>query len=643
MANSPDELSFTLLSLPSFQETSVFWHDGEILFSGQGGTSNYQPSISEWETFWGVLDRLHAWDWEPDYVDRGVLDGVQWAFSVTREGRAIRCHGSNAFPPGFRVLQGAINLLVKGALSGDGFTESPYALLGAAETAGQVHAGPEAAVPALIQALRDAEWNESGLKAAAEGLGKLGRHAVPAIPTLLEALATSYGVYLAYAGRDALAVIAGDLARADPEEQRRLARPVLTPVVAALTERKLATDIRSSLVTIVKAAGLDQPGAMTALLACLGDPDRGVFDAARYVLRDMNPRPPEAVAILLESLRARLVEKYGFASEILQALKLYEAATAERALPILLAALDLPDEEARARAVEGLSELGPAARGAIPRLIAGLTDANDTTQWRSAETLGNIGPEARSAVPALIGQLETGKYFVRWRAATALGKIGDPAAIPALVVALTTDDSEVAQRAGHALRDLGPAVVAAVPALVRILSVLDGPGHSTAAGVLESLGPPASAAIPALLAALSGGKSEWGRLACAQALAAIDPEMKTVSSALLKALADPSVDVRLGVAKVLRKSNHKPGAVVPVLAAIAQGKESSWVRAEAIDLLRELGPEARSAIPTLQLAAGDPEESVREAAKKALQAIQGAADVPTTPAKSEKKPWWKFW
>jgi len=70
------------------------------------------PRKEEWKIFWEELDVLKVWNWDKEYINRGVMDGTQWELNVKREGRRHRrIYGSNAYPEGFDNLLKAIEKL----------------------------------------------------------------------------------------------------------------------------------------------------------------------------------------------------------------------------------------------------------------------------------------------------------------------------------------------------------------------------------------------------------------------------------------------------------------------------------------------------------------------------------------------------
>lgn len=64
-----------------------------------------------------AIRRCKIHEWRQDYMDYDVLDGEQWELQVNLAGgEVIVCHGSNAYPPRFRMFQEA--MLKVGGLHG---------------------------------------------------------------------------------------------------------------------------------------------------------------------------------------------------------------------------------------------------------------------------------------------------------------------------------------------------------------------------------------------------------------------------------------------------------------------------------------------------------------------------------------------
>lgn len=80
------------------------------------------PTDLQWKAFWLLLEHSGARNWDADYTNPDILDGISWDFKLTAPGLRIESSGSNAYPgsdsfeplPGspFDILTTAIGILV---------------------------------------------------------------------------------------------------------------------------------------------------------------------------------------------------------------------------------------------------------------------------------------------------------------------------------------------------------------------------------------------------------------------------------------------------------------------------------------------------------------------------------------------------
>jgi HEAT repeat protein len=259
----------------------------------------------------------------------------------------------------------------------------------AAEALGKL--GDPQAVPALIGALGEWGdlWSENVRRAAAEALGKLGDP--QAVPALIQALGDSDW----------------DVRRAAAEALAKIGTPAVPALIQALGDSDW--DVRRAAAEALGAIG--DPQAIPALIQALGDSGWDVRRAAAEALGAIGD--PQAVPPL--SVWAHAGEDA--ARDALQTL----------GHPML----DLPQAVAQV-----------VAQGAWGVLIRALT----CTQVR--EVVVGLGAPA---VPALIQALGDSDWDVRRAAAEALGKLGDPQAVPALIQALGDSDRDVRRAAAEAL------------------------------------------------------------------------------------------------------------------------------------------------------------------------------------------------
>lgn len=183
-----------------------------------------------------------------------------------------------------------------------------------------------------------------------------------------------------------------------------------------------------------------------------------LLEANAYRYRSMKPVSEQASRALLVALGSPDPETRLSAASGLASLEREH----EKALPVLIEALRVPDK--RSRALESLRGLGRSAAPAVPGLIELLADRQSAEWWKVVLALQMIGPESRPAVPALIASLdELPVDEITWPI-YALGAIGDRTAIPALEkLAKDGRDERVREKAREAVARIETATAAGVP------------------------------------------------------------------------------------------------------------------------------------------------------------------------------------
>jgi hypothetical protein len=127
------------------------------------------------------------------------------------------------------------------------------------------------------------------------------------------------------------------------------------------------------------------------------------------------------------------------------------AADPEKAVPILLGALNAKNAESRMAAIWALGRIGPPAAEAVPSLVKALDGEAAPPRDPKESSVTRLRREKRSA-------------RIREYTARALANIG-PRAVPALIRALGSSDPETRIAAARALGRMGPKAKEAVPAL----------------------------------------------------------------------------------------------------------------------------------------------------------------------------------
>ncbi len=280
----------------------------------------------------------------------------------------------------------------------------------------------------------------------------------------------------------------------------------------------------------------------------------------------------------------------------------------------LITVLQDESELVRGCALQGLKDIGPPA---VPLLIVALKNPDRRVRRKASCVIDNIGYELKEvgdfqAIDPLIDALKDPTSVVRSHSVTALGKIGGPQALPAVLSALKTEavrsalDIGVCYRAIEAPHRLGET---AAECLIPALEHPDRAIRRKAATLLGKTGE--VGAVDLLIGALadqhprvrSRAAHALGRIGNA---AAVEP--------LTIALKDTAPSVRINALHALgRFGELAVAALISVL-----GDPVVSVRRHTIAALEKTG--SRQVISPLEkMARDEPEDSVRQAAKRALR------------------------
>lgn len=284
----------------------------------------------------------------------------------------------------------------------------------AAAALGQMGGAAKAAVPDLIEALKDDKVCDSAINA----LGGIGSEAEAAIPALVELLKDD-NLW------QTVAYTLGAIGKA------------AVPALIAALDSDRRVQIRA--VIALEIISQEAKVAATSLSQLLESPDEGLRLGAALALGKIGAAPEAAIPYLItflkdEDLTIQMEAAQALANSNLEAVKL--------AIPTLISAIETG--EFYESAAEILIKIGEEA---IPDLIEALSSEGVTGHSCAAYALGAMGIDA---VPALIATLQHIDVNVRHRAAFALGKIGEPA-VPALLQALQSDSTDVCKGAAYAL------------------------------------------------------------------------------------------------------------------------------------------------------------------------------------------------
>ncbi len=275
------------------------------------------------------------------------------------------------------------------------------------------------------------------------------------------------------------------------------------------------------------------------------------------------------------------------------------------------------------RAKNSLVQIGgPAVRS----LIGVLTGPNADMRVCAAEALGEIGPAARAAVPTLIRALaadrpDSDPPMLRRHAVKALVAIGVDAkvAVPILNGLLDKVWENDKDRGsdmflpGELLKALDKLGHPPVDRLLKDFLNDGGPSDE-----LARLGPRAKSAVPGLRSALKDGRVQV-RIYAAVALARIDPSGGGAIPVLIDALDHPLDNIDYDdVPSALSQLGPAARTAIPTLKHLMGKREDVFIRFQILKTLVQVDPEGGESIPALISALRDEDANVVQAAIESL-------------------------
>jgi HEAT repeat protein len=529
----------------------------------------------------------------------------------------------------------------------------------------------KAAVPALAEVLKDSSSGSRLL--AMQTVAQIGPEAIQTAPQLMLALADNNprlhqvaADALEQLGPEAAAVLAEGLGHPDAVLRRRCAFVLqwLPPSAAKACKSKLTAaledkDAQVRLDSAMALWRLDRAGELIApvLEKLLVSPEQHIRKPAAEHLCVMRPRPKSAtkgISSLLKNSDPAIRVKATWALWDLH----HEP---KEVLPTLLELLTNPKAgDARARAGEQLTLIGPAAKDALPLLIQEVKAKPGPHQLPLHDLFRAIG---KDAMPAAIELLQVMDGGAREAVGSVVGALG-PETVQPLLKLIDHPEPQVRLGVLWALTMIGPNAPEAVPALIEVAkSDKVDQVRAVAVSTLGNMGANAKLATPFLLEIVSDEKSPL-RLQAIESLLQIGPDGKTTLPVLEEAVnkgqplqrmkaielrwrldGDKKKAVVTLAQMVKEKGNRWPAldllsrrpelldASEPALAAIYQKTVSAMAdalrdnspvcRRLAATCLGRLGSLAQPALPALMAALSDKELDVRLAAAEAVGRIGG--------------------
>ena len=258
-----------------------------------------------------------------------------------------------------------------------------------------------------------------------------------------------------------------------------------------------------------------------------------------------------------------------------------------------------------------------AAKGtdAVPRLVKALQSEDSQTRKLAALTLGRIGPSANSALPDLYDALKDSDAAVLQESLASLKSIGVNSEVGVAAIARLLN-SENSDTRRLAVSALATANEASVSVLTSALEHDDPATRLHAAIELAQISPDSSAILPVLLDALKEERSRRNNTA----LSALRSLGLRPVPGLIEMLRDHDTVARQSAAEFLGKMNPPPLAAIPGLIQCLKDSDAP-VKSHAMLSLQNFGPDAIDAVPQLFELLDDEDWSFRARAPRAISKI----------------------
>ena|GEM_PF-1884943 len=449
---------------------------------------------------------------------------------------------------------------------------------------GQLGEGGEPAVPALVEMLKDPVMGNR--LQALQTLGRIGSGSRKAAPALAEALRDENPTVRSQAIQTLQQIEPQALTELLPAIRERLKDSnalVRTSALAILTSNENQSS-PATISTLIEITNDSQPQLRLQAIQALGRLGGGGGNRDREItqlLRDRLDDPDRSVRL---GAAQALIGLTPAGSDAFQA-----------ALQVPIGLLESAPQDAKIQAAQMLESLGLRARGTVPELTARLKATKEhSVQFSIALALTHMGREGRkAALPALLEAVKTGSTSDRYRAISAIQQQGlaeSQVMLPTLLELLRSSTGGIPGQLTEALVQLGPAADQAIPPLVEMLGSSNQALRFQASSTLSRLGPEAvKAAGPPLVELIRNG----------------DTSVRNQLNGLIQNL--PGVDL---------------SPAVPVLIKELERSDPNTLF-QTIQLLGQIGPQAKDAIPALRAAAINPQFGVQFQAIQSLLQIAG--------------------
>lgn len=350
------------------------------------------------------------------------------------------------------------------------------------------------------------------------------------------------------------------------------------------------------------------------------DVRKWAYDAYRYFKQESN----QVVSVLIRGVDDPSCDVAGTATKALKDLA-SEGMDVSSAIPALCRVLDRRDCDKMQAvylpfepACEILTMFPPeSVKCAIEPLEKSLSSNSSKVVGAAAVALWKIAGRVEASLPRLKALFDEGEMYPTSFCNVLYNIVPAAAPLTSEVVALLADpDWDTQWAAADALGEIASTDPICISAMIAALQYASGIVRGAAVRGLSKIG---KAAVPQLIRSLREGDDELKEMA-ADALGVIGNDAREAVDDLTQLLQSSEEGVRDWSAIALGKIVGSDKAM-PALVTILRLREGANIRAQAIEALGCVGPNARSALPLIEAAMNDDDENVRSAAQAAILSI----------------------
>ena len=95
-------LDLSWIGLLDLEHCSVTGDAHKVLYKYSSHATRHEleviPTREAWDKFWRTMDDVDVWEWQENYNNPNVFDGLAWSLKIERGQRKARSGGRNGYP-----------------------------------------------------------------------------------------------------------------------------------------------------------------------------------------------------------------------------------------------------------------------------------------------------------------------------------------------------------------------------------------------------------------------------------------------------------------------------------------------------------------------------------------------------------------